>query len=175
MWVASQRRMSVSRFVFSSAAVLFTACFEKPIKPQPEDIDFGHGTAAAAVMPPELPKPAQDAPPPGSSASVAIPKFEVSTDADAVAQGKDLFSAKGCVGCHKVGGGKLVGPDLKGVTARRDQEWLARMILRPDVMVKEDETAKKLLAEHMVPMPNQNVDAQKELPLLLAFLKSNEK
>jgi hypothetical protein len=79
------------------------------------------------------------------------------------------------VGCHKIGGGKLVGPDLKGVTARRDADWVSRMILRPDLMVKEDEAAKKLLVEHLVPMPNQNVDPQKELPLLLAFLKANEK
>jgi hypothetical protein len=68
-----------------------------------------------------------------------------------------------------------VGPDLKGVTARRDQKRVERMILRPDVMVKEDETAKKLFAEHLIPMPNQGVDPEKELPFLFAFLKSNEK
>ncbi|MBK7859661.1 MAG: cytochrome c [Archangiaceae bacterium] len=128
-----------------------------------------------AVAAPDPAGPVRDTPKPASGASVEVPKLDISTDAAAIAQGRDLFSAKGCVGCHKIGGGKLVGPDLKGVTARRDPEWLAKMILRPDVMVKEDDTAKKLLAEHMVPMPNQNVDAQKELPLLLSFLKSNEK
>ena len=105
----------------------------------------------------------------------AVPDFVISSAPADVAKGQETFAAKGCPACHKVGGGKLVGPDLKGVTARRDQEWVSKMILRPDVMVKEDETAKKLLAEHLVQMPNQNVDAQKELPLLLAFLKSEEK
>ena len=76
--------------------------------------------------------------------------------------------------CHKLGGGKLVGPDLKGVTARRDETWLKKMILRPDVMVKEDPVAKKLLGELFVPMPNQGVNPQTELPFILAYLKSGE-
>jgi len=163
----------MKRFALGALAVLSAACFEKPVKHAPEDIDFGHGPTAAAEAPKavEAPQPAPAAP---AAAALEVPKITISTDAAVIAQGKDLFATKGCVGCHKIGGGKLVGPDLKGVTARRDQDWVVKMILRPDVMVKEDETAKKLLAEHMVPMPNQNVDAQKELPLLLAFLKSNE-
>ncbi|MBK7857825.1 MAG: cytochrome c [Archangiaceae bacterium] len=154
---------------------LAAACFDERDRRRawnaPEDIDFGHAPAVkveAAAAPQVAEAPA------AAPTVVVVPKFTISSDAAAIAQGKDLFSSKGCVGCHKIGGGKLVGPDLKGVTARRDQEWVSKMILRPDVMVKEDETAKKLLAEHMVPMPNQNVDAAKELPMLLAFLKSNE-
>jgi mono/diheme cytochrome c family protein len=121
---------------------------------------------------------AAPAPAPAAAAAptaIEVPRITVSQDVQAIAQGKDLFAAKGCIGCHKIGGGKLVGPDLKGVTARRDQEWVERMILRPDVMTKEDPTAKKLFVEHLVQMPNQGVDPQRELPLLLAFLKSNER
>ena len=66
------------------------------------------------------------------------------------------------------------GNNLKGVTARRDAKWVSRMILRPDVMVKDDATAKQMLATHMVPMPNQGVDPTKELPYLVAYLKANE-
>lgn len=116
---------------------------------------------------------AEEAKPAARQAPV-LPQVVFSEDAATIAHGKDLFAAKGCVGCHKIGGGKLVGPDLKGVTARRDKEWLTKMILHPDVMVKEDETAKKLMAEHLVPMPNQNIDPQKELPPLMSYLKSNE-
>lgn len=171
----------MKKLLLTLAAVIgMAACFDerdrRPAWNAPEDIDFGHAPVAKKAQPEahavaEAPKP-PEAP---KAAAVEVPKLTISTDAAVVAQGKDLFSQKGCVGCHKVGGGKLVGPDLKGVTARRDQEWLIKMIMQPDVMTKQDETAKKLLAEHLVQMPNQNVDAQKELPLLLAFLKSEEK
>jgi mono/diheme cytochrome c family protein len=106
--------------------------------------------------------------------AVPVPSFAISKSPADIAKGQDVFAEKGCTACHKIGGGKLVGPDLKGVTARRDETWIKRMILRPDVMVKEDDIAKKLLAEHMVPMPNQNVDPTKDLPPLLAYLKSVE-
>jgi mono/diheme cytochrome c family protein len=106
--------------------------------------------------------------------AVPVPSFAISKSPADIAKGQEVFAEKGCTACHKVGGGKLVGPDLKGVTARRDEAWIKRMILRPDVMIKEDELAKKLFAEHLTPMPNQNVDPQRELPPLLAYLKSVE-
>ena len=46
-----------------------------------------------------------------------------------------------CVSCHTIGGGRLVGPDLKGVTERRSQEWLVRFITDPDQMHKDDPIA----------------------------------
>ena len=106
--------------------------------------------------------------------AVPVPSFVVSKSPADIARGLEVFAEKGCTACHKVGGGKLVGPDLKGVTARRDETWIKRMILRPDVMIKEDDVAKKLFAEHLTPMPNQNVDPARELPPLLAYLKSVE-
>jgi nitrite reductase (NO-forming) len=106
--------------------------------------------------------------------AVPVPSFTISKSPADIHKGEEVFAAKGCTACHKIGGGKLVGPDLKGVTARRDETWIKRMILRPDVMLKEDDVARKLLAEHMTPMPNQNVDPTLELPQLLAYLKSVE-
>lgn len=38
-----------------------------------------------------------------------------------------IFRIK-CSGCHTVGQGVLVGPDLEGVTARREEEWLVAFI-----------------------------------------------
>jgi cytochrome c551/c552 len=106
---------------------------------------------------------------------IEVPQFEISTAPADIKKGEEVFAAKGCVGCHKVGGGKLVGPDLKGVTARRDAQWVMKMILKPEVMLKEDDVAKKLLAETFVPMPNQNVDPKTELPFIMSFLKNAEK
>jgi mono/diheme cytochrome c family protein len=104
-------------------------------------------------------------------ADIAIPEIAASND---VAAGEKLFASKGCSACHKIGGGKLVGPDLQGVTARRKTKWIARMILHPDQMIQKDATARELLKVHMTPMPPQNVDPAGELPAILAFLKSHE-
>lgn len=44
--------------------------------------------------------------------------------------GQALFDQL-CTGCHTIGGGKLVGPDLEGVAGRRDAEWVTRFLLAP--------------------------------------------
>jgi mono/diheme cytochrome c family protein len=109
----------------------------------------------------------------GALAALKVPEVAFSTAQPDIDKGKELFAQKGCSACHKIGGGKLVGPDLKGVTARRDKQWIAKMILRPDLMVKEDPTAKDLFKTFMTAMPNQNVP-EGDLPALMSFLKANE-
>jgi len=86
------------------------------------------------------------------------------------AKGKELFQSKGCVACHTIGGGKLTGPDLKGVTERRQEEWLKQWIKSPDTMVFSDPIAKELLAEYMVPMPNQGLTDQEVIEMII-YLK----
>jgi cytochrome c2 len=84
--------------------------------------------------------------------------------------GKALFQTKGCVACHTIGKGKLVGPDLKGVTDRRDKEWLTNWLKDPDTMIRTDPTAKELLKEFLVPMPNQGL-TDEDIKALMAYLK----
>lgn len=87
--------------------------------------------------------------------------------------GKALFQSKGCVACHTIGKGKLVGPDLKGVTDRRDQEWIAKWLKDPDSMILTDPTAKELLKEFLVPMPNQGL-SDEDIKALMAYLKHED-
>ncbi len=89
-------------------------------------------------------------------------------------EGQALFQEK-CAACHTIGGGKLVGPDLKGVTARRDPQWLARWIQEPDkVLSGGDPIATQLLAEfNNVPMPNLGLTDQ-QVAALVAYLESLE-
>jgi mono/diheme cytochrome c family protein len=66
--------------------------------------------------------------------------------------GQALFQAK-CAACHTIGKGKLVGPDLKDVTKRRDLSWVKSFITDPNRMFDADPTAKQLLQEYQIKMP----------------------
>ncbi len=85
------------------------------------------------------------------------------------AKGKAIFDQK-CAGCHTVGGGKRMGPDLKGVTAQRSHDWLVRMIVEPDKLIASgDPIAAQLVKEYGTPMPNLGV-SQQDAEAVLAFL-----
>jgi len=70
-------------------------------------------------------------------------------------KGKAIFKAK-CTACHKMSK-RFVGPALKGITKKQSPEWIMNMILNPEVMVKENATAKALLEEFNAPMANQGL------------------
>jgi len=68
-----------------------------------------------------------------------------------------------CQSCHTIGGGRLVGPDLLGVTERQDRAWLARFIVDPlGVLDSGDAYAIKLRDEArgvlMPTVPGMTVD-----------------
>ena len=81
-----------------------------------------------------------------------------------------------CASCHAIGGGDRIGPDLRGVTGRRDPAWLARYIREPDKMLAEgDPTAVMLFTKHkQVIMPNLGLD-EEDVTLLIAFLKAQDR
>jgi len=59
-----------------------------------------------------------------------------------------VFSAR-CSGCHTFGKGDKVGPDLKGVTARRARSWLIDWIRSSGGMIKSaDPTARDLYKKY---------------------------
>jgi len=68
-------------------------------------------------------------------------------------EGKALFE-KNCIVCHKLGGGKLVGPELMGVTQRRDRAWIVKFIRNSKELIDSgDPVAKKVFEENnKVPM-----------------------
>ena len=85
-------------------------------------------------------------------------------------RGQALFSSRACVGCHAIGQGKRVGPDLAGVTAQRDLDWLRRWIKNPAAMLATDSLAKALLAQYNnVPMPTLRL-ADDEVEALLHYI-----
>ena len=85
-----------------------------------------------------------------------IPATPMPTDPAAV-QGKADFESK-CLACHSVGQGRKLGPDLAGVTRRRNDAWLDRWLKSPEKMLETDSEAKVMLKEYNnLPMPNQNL------------------
>ncbi len=83
-----------------------------------------------------------------------------------------MFQQK-CAACHTIGGGRRIGPDLRGVLERRQTDWLVRWITRPDQMlVEKDPVALKLLAEsNQISMPNLGV-TEPEARALLDYIRS---
>ena len=86
--------------------------------------------------------------------------------------GAKLFQEK-CYACHKIEE-KYIGPALAGVTDRRQPEWILNMILNPEVMIKEDPTAKGLLATYIAPMANQHLTRDEAESILVYFREHDE-
>ena len=86
-------------------------------------------------------------------------------------EGEELFQSQ-CMGCHTIGGGALVGPDLLGVTEIREKDWLTRWLLEPDKMLAEgDPIASEMLAEfNNVAMPNLGL-TEADAAALIAFFE----
>ena len=53
--------------------------------------------------------------------------FTFSFQVFAQPDGKQIFKAN-CTACHNIGEGRLIGPGLKGVTEKRNKEWLKQWI-----------------------------------------------
>jgi cytochrome c2 len=58
------------------------------------------------------------------------------------------FFRQNCFSCHTIGGGRLVGPDLKDVASRQTEDWLTEFILNPQAMINSgDPYAQQILGE----------------------------
>jgi len=81
-----------------------------------------------------------------------------------------------CKACHTIGGGKLVGPDLKGITERREEVWLIKFIQNSQELIQSgDELAIQVFNENMkIPMPAHNL-TDDQVRGVLAYIASGGK
>lgn len=86
--------------------------------------------------------------------------------------GESTFKSK-CGICHKVGGGKLVGPDLKDVGKRREKAWLTKWIKSSQALIKSGDTAAVGVFERYskVPMPDQDL-SEADIDAVLAYIET---
>ena len=87
-------------------------------------------------------------------------------------RGKGVFESK-CSMCHKMDT-TYVGPALGEVTTQRTPAYIMNMILNPQEMVERHPIAKKLLAERMTFMANQNLTFE-ESRAVLEYLRTQAK
>ena len=98
------------------------------------------------------------APPPAASTAAAE-------------RGASLFTTRGCAACHSIGSGRRVGPDLAGLTERREPDWILAMITRPDSMLRHDAIAAELAADYGTAMPRLGIESG-EAGALLAYIRT---
>lgn len=90
-------------------------------------------------------------------------------DTAMVAEGEKIFEMK-CASCHKLDE-RYVGPAQRDVLQRVTPEYFMNMVLNPEENINKHPQAKKMLAQYLQKMTNQNinlVDARK----LLEYFRS---
>jgi protein SCO1/2 len=106
----------------------------------------------------------------GWKATEPTPSYTEVTTHSTPDTGTYVFQSR-CSACHTVGKGDGVGPDLAGVTTRRERQWLVRYLRAPDQMLAaQDPIAVALSARYKnVPMPNLRL-SDGEIAAVLSFL-----
>jgi len=87
-----------------------------------------------------------------------------------ISPGERLYRTR-CASCHTLTGDEpddALGPDLLGVTQRRQMDWLLNWLRAPDQMLrKKDPIAMSLAAKYnYLPMPNMRLTRQEAMDLL---------
>ncbi len=113
----------------------------------------------------------------GNTDTVELPfkKGDITFDSEinkvTASKGESLFQAK-CSSCHNFDA-DLIGPSLAGVTSRREPHWIMNMMLKPEIMIKQDPDAVKLFKKYnKVPMVINGGNPTKEEALtILEYLR----
>lgn len=89
--------------------------------------------------------------------------------------GQELYKSN-CIACHTIGGGKLVGPDLKGISGTKPEKWLIQFIKSSGRLIKSgDPEAIKIFREYAgLPMPDQNL-SETEIKMILDYIRDESK
>ncbi len=109
-------------------------------------------------------------------AIILLAGFPVTSSAQEAAD----FFRQHCSSCHTIGGGRLVGPDLKDVGKKKDEEWLIEFVLNPKAKINSgDPYARQLLEEArgvvMPTVPGISRDRAKALLKMIAHESTLEK
>src|SRR6266496_1659303 len=93
-------------------------------------------------------------------------------DEDMISKAQLIYNAK-CFACHKLTTEKLVGPGWKGVTDRREPEWIMNFITNTQVMLDKDLAAESMMVTCVVRMPNQDL-TDEQARQILEYMRKND-
>jgi protein SCO1/2 len=107
----------------------------------------------------------------GWKAAVAVKSYAEARPL-ALDKGEYIFQQR-CSTCHTIGKGDAVGPDLAGVTSRRERAWLQRYIQVPDrVLAAQDPIALSLYEKYgKTRMPNLGLGSE-DAAALVSYLET---
>ena len=88
----------------------------------------------------------------------------------AAAQDLARYYEDNCAACHTIGGGAQGGPDLKGVTARRDRDWLIRFLLNPQALESDPAVVEMIRAADGMTMPAIDGMTRERAERLIEFM-----
>jgi protein SCO1/2 len=111
---------------------------------------------------------------PSPTSAKAVP-YETGYVMEGRQAGSAMF-AKLCAGCHTVGRGDRVGPDLDGLTSRRSRAWISEFLIDPiKVRARQDPIALALAAKFPgVRMPYLQIHAS-DATDLIAYINAKSK
>ena len=98
--------------------------------------------------------------------------FSFTFQASAQPDGAQIFKAN-CTACHTIGGGRLVGPDLEGVTDKRKADWLKLWInSSSELIASGDADAIAIFEEYNKSAMTDFYFADEDMAALLVYLEN---
>lgn len=93
-------------------------------------------------------------------------------DGRATETGEQIFQQT-CAGCHSIGGGRIVGPDLAGVHDRRSQAWLEKFVKSSQSLVKSGDADAIAVFEkfNKIQMPDISL-SDGQIKVVLGYIKT---
>lgn len=140
-----------------------------PFPPTPESVGLHERQSMMPAKP--SPRPLQT-----SIGLLAVTLILVSSRA-ALAQAPATYFQQNCLSCHTIGGGRLLGPDLKNVQQRQSREWLVDWLLDPAGILKSgDPYALKMQKEARGAVMTRSLGMTRDLAnALLDFIEAESR
>jgi mono/diheme cytochrome c family protein len=88
------------------------------------------------------------------------------------AQDGEMLFKSSCAACHSIGKGRLLGPDLKGITSTRNQEWLIKFIKSSKSMIDANDKDAVAIAKEFnnFMMPDSPLN-EAEIKAILSYIR----